>query len=64
VFEIGAREGAYVPPARQVLIRVHAVHEQAMEGQPSAMYDPDRQLLTLPIDDDGSARTLSFTLRG
>ena len=62
VFEISAREGAYVPPARRLLIRVHAVDEQAGEGQRSANYDPDRRLLTLQVDDDGSARTLSFKL--
>jgi hypothetical protein len=60
VFEIGAREGAYVPPVRQLLIRVHAVGEQTAEGQPGASYDPARRLLTLQIDDDGDARTLSF----
>src|SRR5881396_1115291 len=32
VFEIGEHEGAYVPPTRQLLIRVHAVGEQAAEG--------------------------------
>ncbi|OLE04774.1 MAG: alpha-glucosidase [Ktedonobacter sp. 13_1_20CM_4_53_11] len=61
-FEISAREGAYVPPARRLLIRVHAVDEQAAEGHRSANYDPDRRLLTLQVDDDGSARTLSFKL--
>src|SRR5438477_9544155 len=29
VFEIGAREGAYVPPGRRLLMRVHAVDELA-----------------------------------
>jgi alpha-glucosidase len=62
VFEIGAREGAYVPPARRLLIRVRAVDEQAAEGHPGASYDPDRRLLTLQIDDDGSTQTLSFKL--
>lgn len=60
VFEIGAREGAYAPPARRLLIRVHAVGEQAAEGHPGANYDPDRRMLTLRADDDGSARTLIF----
>ena len=60
VFEIGAREGAYAPPARRLLIRVHAVGEQAVEGYPGASYDPDRRMLTLQVDDDGSSRTLSF----
>lgn len=34
VFEIGAREGAYIRPARELLIRVHAVDKQAVEGHP------------------------------
>jgi alpha-glucosidase len=62
VFAIGAREGTYVPPTRQLLIRVHAVDEQAAEGYPDASYDPARRLLTLQVNDDGSARTLSFKL--
>ncbi len=62
IFEIGAREGAYVLPSRQLLIRVHPVGEQAAEGHPGANYDSVRRLLTLPVDDDGSARTLSFKL--
>ncbi len=62
VFEIGVREGAYAPPARRLLIRVRAVDEQAAEGHPSAGYDPVRRLLTLQVDDDGHARTLSFKL--
>jgi len=60
VFEIGARQGAYVPPARRLLIRAHAVDEQAAEGHPGASYDPARRLLTLQVDDDEHARTLSF----
>lgn len=62
VFEIGAREGAYVPPGRRLLIRVHAVGEQAVEGHPGASYDPARQQLMLQVDDDGNTRTFSFTL--
>jgi alpha-glucosidase len=62
VFEIGVRQGGYVPPARRLLIRVRAVDEQAAEGHPSASYDRARRLLTLQVDDDGSARTLSFKL--
>src|SRR5438552_691419 len=62
VFEIGVREGAYVPPARRLLIRLHAVDEQAAEGYSSASYDPGRRILTLQVDDDGSERTLSFKL--
>jgi alpha-glucosidase len=62
VCEIGAREGTYVPAARRLLIRVHAMDEQAAEGYPDASYDPARRLLTLQFDDDGNARTLSFRL--
>ncbi len=62
VFEIGVREGAYVPTARRLLIRVHAVGEQAAEGHPGASYDSVHRLLTLEFDDDGHARTLSFKL--
>jgi len=62
VLEIGLREGAYVPPTRQLVIRVHAVDEQAAEGHPGASYDPEHRLLTLQVDDDGSTRTLSFKL--
>jgi alpha-glucosidase len=62
VFASGAREGAYAPPQRRLVIRVHAVQEQATQGHPGAVYDPDRRLLTLQVDDDGSARTLSCKL--
>jgi alpha-glucosidase len=62
VFEIGAREAAYVPPTRRLMIRVHAVDEQAMEGHSGASYDPARRLLMLQVDDDGYARTWSFKL--
>jgi alpha-glucosidase len=63
IFEMGAREGAYAPPARRLLMRVHAVDELAAEGHPTASYDPAHRLLTLPLDDDGSARTIYFKLR-
>jgi alpha-glucosidase len=63
VFEIGTREGAYVPPARRLLIRLHAVDEQVAEEHTGASYDADHRLLTLEFNDDGSARTLSFKLR-
>jgi alpha-glucosidase len=62
VFEIGAREGAYIPSARRLLIRVHAVDEQVAEGHPGASYDPALRLLTLQVDEDGNARRLSFAL--
>ncbi len=62
VFEIGGREGAYIPPVRQLQIRVHAVHEYAAEGHTSANYDTTRRLLTLAVADDGQAQTLRFKL--
>jgi alpha-glucosidase len=63
VFEIGVREGAYIPSKRQVVIKVHAVDEQAVQAYPEASYDSARRLLTFQIDDDGSARTINFQLR-
>jgi alpha-glucosidase len=62
IFEIGAREGAYVPPTRRLLIKIHDVDEQAAQGHPSASYDPVRRLLTLQEDDEGSAKMLSFKM--
>ncbi len=59
VFEIGAREGAYIPPKRQLLIKVHAMDSQAVQEYPDASYDSVRRLLTLQVDDDGSERTFS-----
>jgi alpha-glucosidase len=62
VLEIGAREGAYLPPMRQLLIRVHAASKQATGGYPNASYNSEHRLLTLQVEDDGRARTLSFNL--
>jgi len=62
VFEIGTREGAYIPPARQLLIRVHAVDEQTVQGYPDGSYDSARRLLTLQVDDDGSEKTFSYKI--
>jgi alpha-glucosidase len=62
VFEIGAREGAYIPPQRQLLIKVHAMDEQAVQEYPKAIYDSDRRLLILQVDDDGSERMFSFKM--
>jgi len=59
-FEIVARQGAYIPPKRQLMIRVHAVGDQAVLESPGAVYDSARRLLMLQLDDDGSARALSF----
>jgi alpha-glucosidase len=62
IFEIGAREGAYVPPERQLVIKVHAMAGQAAQEYADASYDFARRLLILPVDDDGSQRTFSFQL--
>ena len=62
VFEIGAREGAYIPPQRQLVIKVHAMDGQAIQEYPDAMYDSVRRLLILEVEDDGSERTFNFQL--
>jgi alpha-glucosidase len=62
VFEIGPRERAYVPAERRLLIKIHAIDEQAAQEHPSVSYDPARRLLTLLVDDDGKARTFSFKM--
>jgi alpha-glucosidase len=62
VFEIATREGTYIPPTRKLLIKVHTVDARAAEGHSGTSYDPIRRLLTIQFDDDGSERTLSFTL--
>jgi len=35
---------------------------QALQEYPDASYDSARRLLTLQVDDDGSARTFSFKM--
>jgi alpha-glucosidase len=60
VFEVSTRQGAYIPPKRQLLIKVHATGEQAVLESPGAVYDSTRRLLMLQFDDDGSTRTFSF----
>lgn len=62
VFEIGTREGAYVPPKRQLVIKIHAIDGQAVQEYPDASYDFARRLLMLVVDDDGSERTFSFNM--
>jgi len=62
VFEIGAREGAHIPPKRQILIKVHAMDSQEVQEYPDLSYDSARRLLMLQVDDDGSARTLNFKM--
>ena len=61
-FEIGARAGAGVLPARRLLIRIYAVDEQVAQQHHGASYDPARRLLTLQVDDDGSARIFRFKM--
>lgn len=60
---IGQRQGAYVPPSRQVVLRVHAVDDRVVQEHPGAAYDAERRIVTLVFDDDGSARTLQFQVR-
>jgi alpha-glucosidase len=62
VFEIGAREGAYIPSKRQLVINFHAMDEQVVEENPEASYDSARRLLTLRMDDDGNKRTFSIKM--
>jgi alpha-glucosidase len=62
VFEIGVREGSYIPPARNLVINVHTVDDQVVQGYPNTSYDSARRLLKLQADDEGSARTLNFKL--
>ncbi len=62
IFEIGARQGAYIPPKRQLVIRIHAMDAQAVQGHTEASYDSARRLLTHRIDDDGSKRTFSYKM--
>jgi alpha-glucosidase len=62
VFEIGAREGAYIPLKRQLVIKVHAMDEQVAQGHSDASYDSARRLLTLQVDDDGRERTFSYKM--
>lgn len=61
-FSIGARAGAYHPPARQVLLRVHGLGPRAAEQHPRAEYHAARRVLTLQIDDDGRAHELEFAV--
>src|SRR5437764_11381293 len=43
VFEIGAREGAYIPQQRQIVIKVHGMGGQAVQEYPEASYDSARR---------------------
>ncbi|HYB01251.1 MAG TPA: glycoside hydrolase family 31 protein [Ktedonobacteraceae bacterium] len=59
-FEIDARQGDYIPPKRQLVIKVHAVDERAVLESAGAVYDSARRLLMLQFDEDGGAQTFSF----
>lgn len=60
VFEIGTRTGAYSPPPRQLVIRLHGAAGYRIPDEPGAGYDPARQVLTLELADTGAARVLRF----
>jgi alpha-glucosidase len=62
LLQIGARTGAYNPPPRQLIIRLHGVGAMAARDYPGAQYSPDQRLLLLQFADDGSARELWFPL--
>jgi alpha-glucosidase len=57
---IGARAGAYSPPARQIVVRLHDASPSASQEHAGAAYDADQRLLTLTLDDDDTERTLAF----
>lgn len=59
-FNIDGRTGKYIPPARQLLLRMHAMSEQAAQEHPHANYDPANHLLLLQIEDDGQPRKWTF----
>jgi alpha-glucosidase len=61
-FAIDERAGDYAPPARRLVLRVHAMGQRAAEQHPGADYDPARRILTLVLDDDGRARRFEFAL--
>ena len=62
IFEIGAREGAYIPPERKLVIKVHAMDGRAIQEYPDANYDLALRLLVLQVEDDGNARTFSYKM--
>ncbi|HXX79031.1 MAG TPA: DUF5110 domain-containing protein, partial [Ktedonobacteraceae bacterium] len=61
-FEIEARQGDYIPPKRQLVIRVHAVDERAVLESAGAVYDSARRLLMLQFDEDGSTRSFNYKI--
>jgi alpha-glucosidase len=61
-FTMHERGGAYVPPQRQLVLRLHAVNQITSEQYPDADYDADQRILTLRLNDDGSLNRLLFPL--
>ncbi len=59
---IGERTGAYTPPRRRLVLRIHDLSPAARAQHPGAHYDADRRVLTLQLDDDGRAQRLEFAL--
>lgn len=53
VLEIGERRGAYVPAARSLVLRFHAVSPHPATSHPDARYDAEQRTLTLTIAPDG-----------
>ncbi len=64
IFQIGSRTGAYVPPARQLRLRVHNVAAEMATDHPGATYANETSVLTLHLADDGNTHTLRFRLKG
>ncbi|HEY1011769.1 MAG TPA: glycoside hydrolase family 31 protein [Herpetosiphonaceae bacterium] len=55
-----AREGAFQPPARRLLLRIHGVAGLAGSPPAGAVYNSERRLLTVELADNGAARELAF----
>jgi alpha-glucosidase len=60
VLELGARAGRYIPPPRDLILRVHGLSERAVAGHPGAHYDEAGRVLTLGLGAGGDARQLRF----
>lgn len=59
---IGERKGSYAPPARQVVIRVHAMGPQVATAYPDGTYDDYKRVLQVQMEDDGKAHELVFPM--
>jgi alpha-glucosidase len=57
---IGARTGAYRPPQRRLVLRLHDIDERTSMRYPEAAYDSERRLLIFQFDDDGTERVMHF----